>query len=90
MVREICASISHRSHDLFSRPDHKSHQNPYAISNIGVALTTTKAKIISIFLFVLSIFLGAIVLGVYYMKWWHPNTDKIFKWKEAYGSDTFD
>lgn len=85
MVRDICTSISIRSHDLFSRPDHRTHQNPYAISNIGVAMTTTKAKLISIFLFVLSIFMGAIVLGTYYMKWWHPNTDKIFKWNEQAG-----
>ena len=53
-------------------------------------MTTTKAKLISIFLFVLSIFMGAIVLGIYYMKCWHPNTDKIFKWKESSQSDTFD
>lgn len=82
MVRDMAASISMWSHDIFSRPDHKSHQNPYAISNFGVAMTTTKAKIISIFLFVFTIFIGAIVLGIYYMKWWHPNTDKIFKWKQ--------
>ena len=80
MVRDICESISLRSHSLFGRPDHRTPQNPYNISNMGAAMTTTRAKLISIVLFVLSMFLGAIVLGVYYMKWWHPNTDKIFKW----------
>ena len=49
--------------------------------NMKTRFTSKKAKIISVIIYTLSVSVFAVILGVYFMNYWHPRAGLYFQKK---------
>lgn len=80
-IRDMAEDIAIKSHDILSRAKARLKQRNLFTASLEDTWTSKRARVISVISYAVAVSVGAIILGIYYMYVYHPNTETLFKHK---------
>ena len=79
MVKDMAEDFVSRSQELLHLAGKGHPHHPYTVDvHYETRYTSRRARLISVILYVMTVSVGAVIMGTYYMFGWHPNTSNLF------------